>query len=270
MRPQVLILAGDGINCENETARAFELAGASASIRHINEIISIPSRLLDYDGLALPGGFSFGDDLGSGQIMAIKIRAKLMNEWNAFIGARRPVIGICNGFQILTKLGALPGGQHGRVMALANNIQGTFINRWVTLEVDEKSPCLWTKNLRSRQFELPIRHGEGRVVFDESSHLRVLNSLESNGQIPLRYTEDVNGSTARIAGICDPTGCVFGLMPHPEANVINLTHPVLGQGTRRFEEGNGLALFRNAVFYMKERQRDIPDQMFLSSPGVLG
>src|SRR4051812_35674067 len=143
--PLFIIVAGDGINCERETARAVELAGGSAKIIHINDLLDAPEILKSADGLAIPGGFSFGDELGSGQIMALKIRHRLNEAFYGLVRQKKPVIGICNGFQVLVKLGLLPyPDAKERIIALAPNEQGQFINRWVEMDVKE-SVCLWTK-----------------------------------------------------------------------------------------------------------------------------
>lgn len=225
MKPKVLVLTGDGINCERDTARAFNLAGADAAIVHCNDLLENPSSLHKFQALAFPGGFSFGDDLGSGQVLSLKLSLQLGDELRVFVEARRPVIGICNGFQALTKLGLLPEPFGVRTMALARNSQGHFINKWVDLEVEKNSICIWTRDLGGESFPLPIRHGEGRVVFTKGEEEAVHRRLSQAGQIALRYGEEVNGSFARIAGVCDPTGLVFGLMPHPEAAISLLQHP---------------------------------------------
>lgn len=241
MKPSFLILCGDGINCERETAKAFELAGAAARIVHINDVLETPVMLREFQGLAIPGGFSFGDELGSGQIMALKIRHKLGDAFFDFVAAGKPVIGICNGFQVLVKLGLLPFPKTlDRALALAPNLGGGFIDRWVALDVDKKSVCRWTEGLE--RLELPIRHGEGRIVFRDE---KLYAQLQAAGQIPLSYAEDVNGSHGRIAGLCDPTGMVLGLMPHPEAHVRSATYKTPAR--EYMKDGDGLALFSNIV-----------------------
>jgi phosphoribosylformylglycinamidine synthase len=255
MKPSVLVLTGDGINCERETARAFSLAGADPKIVHINDLLENPKSMASYQAMAFPGGFSFGDDLGSGQVLALKISLQLGDELKEFVHAKKPVIGICNGFQALTKLGLLPEPFGVRSMALARNTSGHFMNRWVGLEAEKNSVCIWTKNLTENgaAFGLPARHGEGRVVFRKGEEEVIHRALAQNGQIALRYDAEVNGSYARIAGICDPTGLVFGLMPHPEAAVSLLQHPLSSRLANRDGEGVGLKFFRNCVSYLQEK-----------------
>lgn len=246
--PQFLVIAGDGINCERETARALVLAGGAAQIMHINDLVAAPELLDRFGGMAIPGGFSFGDELGSGQIMALKIRHKLSDAFFDFVAAKKPVIGICNGFQVLVKLGLLPyPAKLKRVIALAPNVQGGFINRWATLDPVPTSVCKWTEGLSS--FDLPIRHGEGRVVFSDET---VYEELKKNGQIALTYREDVNGSHGKIAGLCDATGMVFGLMPHPEAYVYQATSRIAQ--AEFMAPGAGLKVFKNIVDFLSGKE----------------
>ena len=260
--PRFLVLTGDGINCAKETAWAFSLAGAEVEILHINDLLNAPDRLLDFHGLAFPGGFSFGDDLGAGQVMALKIRQYMWVELQAFLERQSPMIGICNGFQILSKLGLLPTGKLkeasvGR-MALAPNVNGTFINRWVGLQRPTHAVCKWTEGIS--EIALPIRHAEGRVVFEaqlqrpdraEAQYQR----LWAQGQIALQYQSDINGSYARIAGLTDPSGLILGLMPHPEAYLSPVHHP-----THSTEGTLGLQLFQNIVRYCRDIESRKPHQ----------
>jgi phosphoribosylformylglycinamidine synthase I len=249
---KVLVLTGDGINCERETSRAFALAGADPTILHCNDLLDNPRSIHQYQAIAFPGGFSFGDDLGSGQVLALKLSLLLGDELRIFVEAKKPVIGICNGFQALTKLGLLPEPFGVRTMALARNSGGHFLNRWADLEVEKNSICMWTKNLPG-PFPLPIRHGEGRVVFTKGDEEIIHRRLSTDGQVVLRYSEEINGSYARIAGVCDPTGLVFGLMPHPEAAVSLLQHPQSTRLENRTGEGVGLQFFKNCVNYLREK-----------------
>lgn len=245
-RPVFLILTGDGINCERETALAFEQAGGQTRIQHVNDLLVNPSSLQQYDGLAIPGGFSFGDDLGSGLILGLKLKYALKEELLRFVEAQKPIIGICNGFQVLTKLGLLPDYKQERQVALAQNIHGRFMNQWASMTAPDNSICVWTKGIKTIQ--LPVRHKEGRVVF---SSPEALEKLKANGQIVFRYDEDINGSTDKIAGICDSTGLIFGLMPHPEAFVFQETAPQHQQDSSR--HGEGFPIFHNIIQFCLHR-----------------
>lgn len=248
-KPLFIVMAGDGINCERETAFALEFAGAEAKIVHVNDLISTPEALASADGFAVPGGFSFGDELGSGQILALKIKHTLGERFFKLIEGKKPVIGICNGFQVLVKLGLLPyPGQEERILSLAPNVQGGFLNRWVNLEVDQQSVCLWTQGLEKELIQLPIRHGEGRIAFKQGEEKKHYDALLQQGLIPLTYTEDVNGSYGRIAALTDPSGMVLGLMPHPEAFIFKETYR---NPDAKMEKGDGALIFENIMRIMK-------------------
>jgi phosphoribosylformylglycinamidine synthase len=247
MKPKFLIIKGDGINCEVETARAFEMAMGLAKIIHINDLLENPKLLKEFQGMAIPGGFSFGDELGSGQILGLKIKHGLGQEFFKFIDDQKPIIGICNGFQVLVKLGALPHPHKERSMSLAQNSSGHFQNRWAKIEVDRKSICVWTQGLDF--LELPVRHGEGKVVFTPGKENQVFEDLRSKGQIPLTYEEDINGSYGKMAGVCDESGLILGMMPHPEAFVSMATYK--NKSENPLEKGMGLKLFENIVRHLK-------------------
>ncbi len=242
---KVIVLTGDGVNCEKETAHAFNINGAHSDIVHINDLEAKASLIHDYDIMALPGGFSFGDDLGSGKIFALKIEKFLGAEFKKFIQTKKPIIGICNGLQVLSKLGAFSDFD-GRYIGLAHNNNGKFIDQWESLEVQD-SPCIWTKGIKS--IKLPIRHGEGRFVFNQSSSelKKLTDQFIERNQIVLTYQKNPNGSHHDIAGICDATGLVFGLMPHPEAAIKAELYPGAEvTGTL------GSQLFLNAINYSLE------------------
>jgi phosphoribosylformylglycinamidine synthase subunit PurQ / glutaminase len=249
MKPKFLVLTGDGINCERETAKAFEKASASAQIMHINDLLERPKFLGEFQGLAIPGGFSFGDELGSGQILALKIRHGLDQEFLRFIDQKRPIIGICNGFQVLVKLGALPVPHKERSMSLAQNTSGHFLNRWAQLNIDKASVCKWTQGIDLPSMELPVRHGEGRIVFTKGMEESIYLELKNKGQIPFTYEEDINGSFKKIAGVCDESGLILGMMPHPEAFISNATFK--NKSDKVLENGSGLLLFENIVRYLR-------------------
>ena len=238
-KSKFLIMAGDGINCERETARAFEHAGAESIIVHVNDLVENPTRLRDFQGMALPGGFSFGDELGSGQILALKIRHGMGEEFQRFVEDAAPVIGICNGFQVLAKLGLLPFSPEDVCLSLAPNQCGHFIDAQVELAVDARCHSPWLRHFPPT-LRLPIRHGEGRVVFDQRRERAIVSRLAKNGQIPLRYSGfNPNGSVDSAAAICDERGLILGMMPHPEAAV--------DLGT-----GEGRLFFDNIVSWLEE------------------
>ena len=256
MKVKVLILYGYGINCDRETARGFELAGAAAERVHLEQLISGEKKLKEYQILALPGGFSFGDDLGAGKVLAVKIRAHLINELLEFIEEGKLFIGICNGFQVMVKLGVLPGldkNYQRQETTLTFNDSGRFEDRWVYLKVNEKSSCVWLKGVE--RLYLPVRHGEGKFIFKDE---KVKERVVSQNQIVAQYVDEKenlagypwnpNGSELSIAGICDETGRILGLMPHPEAFLFSELHP---RWTReKILAGDGLKVFQNAVNYV--------------------
>ncbi|HTL13373.1 MAG TPA: phosphoribosylformylglycinamidine synthase subunit PurQ [Bdellovibrionota bacterium] len=246
---KALVLTGDGINCEGETAEAFRLAGFEADVRHLNDLIRDRVKLdtlsSTYATLALPGGFSFGDDLESGKVLALKIRHGLGWDLHQYVDRGGLVIGICNGFQALIKMGIF-----GRDVSITHNAQGHFINTWVRA-TPQRSRCLWLRGAGT--MDVPIRHGEGRLVFPAKNRASVLSKMERQGMICLKYEGDPNGSEERIAGLCDPTGRIFGLMPHPEAAVRGTAHPSwTGQPDVAGSRGDGMLVFENAARVARE------------------
>ncbi|HTP57385.1 MAG TPA: phosphoribosylformylglycinamidine synthase subunit PurQ [Spirochaetia bacterium] len=246
MTVKVCVITGFGINADEELALAFEMAGARAQRVHEADLAGNPRLLDGYQILAFPGGFSFGDHLGSGKVFATLFRRSLGDAMEKFLRDGGLVIGVCNGFQALVKMGFLPdlAGAHSPEASLIHNDSGRFEDRWVRVGF-EKSPCVWTRGLS--EMDLPVRHGEGKFVTDSP---RVLEELESRGRVAARYLgegypDDPNGSVNHIAGICDASGKIFGLMPHPEAFLFRENHP---EWTRRPDlQGQGLAIFRNGV-----------------------
>lgn len=243
LKPKALVITGDGINCEVETAQAFRLAGFEAEIRHLNDLIAEQIReeklFPRYSALALPGGFSFGDDLTSGKVLALKIRHGLGWELSRYAERGGLVIGICNGFQALIRLGIF-----GKDVSITHNAGGKFINTWVKVAPNGQT-CLWLKGAGT--MDLPIRHGEGRIVISAGRRVEILGKLERKGMTCLRYEGDPNGSEEGLAGLCDASGRILGLMPHPEAFVRWTAHPewTLAPG-RANAPGQGLGLFENA------------------------
>jgi len=256
---QALVLTGFGINCDAETENALARAGAKTQRVHLNDLIARPDMLDSRHILAIPGGFSFGDDVASGKILANRLRYKLGAPIKRFIADGKLAIGICNGFQVMVKMGILPlfDGEFVQETTLTNNDSGRFENRWVCLATDAATKCVWLRGID--RLELPVRHGEGKFIPRDDA---VLERLRANGMVALRYcTADgapargvfpanPNGAIDDIAGICDPSGRIFGLMPHPEAYVERTHHP---RWTREVlpEEGAGLQVFRNAVEYAR-------------------
>ncbi len=258
---KALVLLAAGVNCDRETALAFEQAGAAADRVHINDLIERPDLLADYQILALPGGFSFGDDIASGQVLARKLKYRLAGPIKDFTAAGRLVIGICNGFQVLVKLGLLPAlrtdpkapsGAFEQQASLTFNSSAKFEDRWVYLQTDPASKCVFTRGL-TEPIYLPVRHGEGRFVINDEG----LAALKAAGQVALRYVDaggrsagypaNPNGSIDDIAGVCDPTGRIFGLMPHPEVFTRPTHHPRWTRGEG--DPPDGIRIFQNAVGY---------------------
>lgn len=237
--PRALVIRAQGINCDRELCRAFEIAGARVDLVHLDGLIREPSRLDGYELIGFPGGFSYGDDIASGRIFAARVRERLYPQLREAIERGCCVIGVCNGFQVLVQVGLLPGpvsgpwpveGPPAQVCALTENEGARFMDRWVAVEVNRESPCVWTRGLGEGLSEqeaphamrLPIAHGEGRFVVRDAE---TLGRLESGGLVAMRYAEPVNGSTNDIAGVCDRSGRVFGLMPHPERFLEWNRHP---------------------------------------------
>ncbi len=219
--PRALVLSGDGINCASETAHGLELAGFSAVVSHSSDLLANPSELAGASLLALPGGFSFGDEIASGKVLAVKIRHKMLELLHQYIDKGGLVLGICNGFQTLVQLGLLPNSDKRDVptVSLRHNASGKFINRWVEMSVNQNTPFL--NSLQT--ISLPIRHGEGRIQMKPDASADEIAFVQN--QTALTYNLDVNGSFERIAALTNAKGNVFGLMPHPEAFVRHSQHP---------------------------------------------
>ena len=274
MGVRALVLRTAGTNCDAETQFAWEQAGASADRVHINRLIEEPKRLRQYQVLTIPGGFSYGDDIAAGKIFANQLVHHLADVLHEFLANDRLVLGICNGFQVLVKCGLLPGSKEGKLTfaqkaTLTNNDSGLFEDRWVHLRTDT-SRCAFLK--KGEVLYLPVAHGEGKFVPGPDLPLE---ALDKAGQAALRYVRpsqpkrllrrsrlgpdgkagagfpwNPNGSVGDIAGICDPTGRILGLMPHPERHASPWQHP---QWTRlgAQESGDGLAVFKRGVAYFK-------------------
>ena len=248
--PRVLILHANGTNRDHDAALACELAGGSPEIVHINQLLAGERMLLDYHMLVVPGGFSYGDDLGAGMLWGLDLRARLQDSLEAFIADGRPVLGICNGFQTLVKAGVLPGEPVGRQVTLTYNAHDQFECRWVYLQPNPASPSLFLHEVET-PFYVPVAHGEGRVLAaDDATAERLwhqglvgLRYVTADGK-PAGYPANPNGSLLNIAGLSNPAGNVFGLMPHPENHVFAWQHPRWHRG----EQGmDGLRLFQNGI-----------------------
>ncbi|MBI4655651.1 MAG: phosphoribosylformylglycinamidine synthase I [Elusimicrobia bacterium] len=246
MKPKAIILRGPGTNCDIETFSSFRHAGAAPELVHINKLVSGEKNLLDYSILALPGGFSYGDDISAGKIFAVKIR-KLAGNIKKFIHEGRPVIGICNGFQVLVKTGFLPENKkHKQVSTLYTNECGHFLAKWVKLKVNKKSPCIFTKNLPD-EIELPIAHGEGKFIVEDK---KIMDEILNENLCSLTYVENPNGSMHDIAGITNKKGNCFGLMPHPERNLFIWQNPDRKTPIKEIQAA-GYQIFKNSVDYAK-------------------
>jgi phosphoribosylformylglycinamidine synthase len=244
MTVNVLVLSGDGLNCERESARAFNYEDTKSRIIHINDLIESPATLHDYDIFFIPGGFSFGDDLGSAKVLASKIRMFLLPDLHEFIRQRKPVLGVCNGFQALIKLGVFNSKDHEYKISLTQNSSGKFINRWEEFEV-KKTNCVWIPDSLS-SISMPIRHGEGRFKGADEC----VDKLIKENQVVFKYSCNPNGSDHSIAGICDPSGVVLGLMPHPESATNSYGRPLKHKSSQLCD-----VIFKQAINYSNIRNK---------------
>ena len=266
--PRALVLRAPGTNCDQEMLRGFTLAGAAADLLHLDALCRDPAILDRYHLVGFPGGFSYGDDIASGRIFAMRARERLWPAFRRALDRHVPIIGACNGFQVLVQLGLLPGPDLGQPwpsdqppaqsVALTDNASARFLDRWVGFTVEAAAPCIWTQNLtldlpaaaHTEACLLPIAHGEGRLVAPSPT---ILDHLERSHRVALRYTVDVNGSANRIAGLCDASGLVFGLMPHPERYLDWTRHPYWTRLDPTWRSGPtpGLRMFQNAVAHAR-------------------
>ncbi len=268
--PRIIVLRAPGTNCDVETAFAFEAAGGRADRVHVFRLLEQPRVLQDYQVLCIPGGFSYGDDVGAGAILGQALRGRLGEVLGEFLHGDRLVLGICNGFQVLMRAGILPGGAaqwpppEVPAATLTWNDNGRYTACWVHLAANSRRSVF----LRGiDRLELPVAHGEGKIVVRDSA---LLKTWRDAGQIALAYCApekpgsapcdspqslpfplNPNGSMADIAGLCDESGRVLGLMPHPERHVSPWQHPQWTRRTNHPDEGAGMKLFRNAVDYFR-------------------
>jgi len=256
MKPPVCVLRTDGTNCDLETAWAFEKCGGAPQLVHVNELRTGSRKLADFGLLVIPGGFSYGDDVHSGKILAVELTSFLREALAEFVSRGRPVLGICNGFQVLVRTGLLPYARIGEIAAtLMANDSGRFECRWVRMRVEGES--VFTRGLKGRTVTFQAAHGEGKFYAPPET----LADIEASGQVAFRYVDrsgaptaaypdNPNGSLNAIAGLTDPSGLILGLMPHPERFVETTQHPNWRRGLEG--EPDGLALFRNAIRYARE------------------
>lgn len=261
-KPRICILRTAGTNCDKETYFAFLKAQGAPELVHINELINKQKLLDDYQILSLPGGFSYGDDLGAGKILANELKFKLIDDIIKFVQEGKLIIGICNGFQVLVKSGLLAANtQLKQDVSLIINDSGKFEDRWVYLKAQSEKrktqKCVWTEGLPEVIY-LPVAHGEGKFIVEDKA---TLEKLRRNQQIVFQYCDEQgnfsgyphnpNGSEDNIAGICDETGRILGLMPHPERH-IEVSHHPRGLEFPKKQEGDGLQIFRNGIEYAKK------------------
>ena len=253
VRVRTLILRAPGTNCDVETAFAFEQAGSVVDSAHVNQLVRGEKLLSHYQILVIPGGFTYGDDVSAGKILANELRLKLGEDIQRFVDRGGLILGICNGFQVLVKAGVLPrpgeGNRHR--LTLAVNDSNRFECRWVYLRVNQKSPCIFTRGIST--IYLPVAHGEGKVVAEAEAVDKinvVLRYADDRGNVRAGYPYNPNGSVDNIAGICDASGRIFALMPHPERFIHWTQHPRWAREAPR-QRGDGFGIFLNAVAWVK-------------------
>ncbi len=260
-KPRALVLRTAGTNCDLETKFAFDLAGAITELAHINWLAASDSPLANVQILALPGGFTYGDDIAAGKILATQLMHSMRKHLQDFIFSGGVIIGICNGFQALVKTGLLPDARilpaADRSLTLTHNDSGKFEARWIRLRSPHNTVSIFASG--DEALEMPVAHGEGKLVARDP---QVIKELIENGQVVYRYAspsggapvypDDPNGSVDNIAGICDKTGRVLGLMPHPERYIVGYQHPRWTREKRENREGDGMRLFRRAVEYFRK------------------
>ncbi len=249
MVPEALVLRVAGVNCQYETAFALKQAGFKTAIAHLNSVTNKSVLLKKFSILVVPGGFSFGDYLGSAKVLANQLKLLLKDDITDFISGGNLVLGICNGFQALVKCGLLPAFDapfEAQSVTLTFNDSMHFQDEWIEMQALRESKCIFTAGIE--KIECPINHGEGKFVPRDEN---VLSQLYENRLVALKYVRNPNGSVDGIAGICDKTGRVFGLMPHPEKHLFAINHP---QSTRSGATGfgDGFAIFKNAFDYCKK------------------
>jgi phosphoribosylformylglycinamidine synthase I len=248
---KTLILRAPGTNCDEETAFAFEQAGSAVDSAHINQLVRRDKLIANYQILVMPGGFTYGDDVSGGKILANELKLKLGEDIQRFVEQGGLILGICNGFQVLVKAGILPPVEDSQQLTLAGNDSNRFECRWVYLKINQKSPCIFTKGIDAMY--LPVAHGEGKIMAEKETLAKlnvVARYADAWGDIKAGYPHNPNGSADNIAGICDATGRIFSMMPHPERFIHWTQHPRWTREKPR-QHGDGLAIFLNAVDWVK-------------------
>lgn len=262
---KVLILRTAGTNCDQETKVAFELLGVAVKLQHVNEFVKGRDKMYNYQVIAFPGGFTYGDDVAAGAVLANELKMKLKEQLEKFLRKNGLIIGICNGFQALVKTGILPGSKNWRQeVSLGCNDSGKFEDRWVYLKkpkiknqkLKAEDKCVWTQGI-DEVIYLPVAHGEGKFIPKDK---RILEDLRDRGKIVFQYCDKTsklssypdnpNGSVEHIAGICDDTGRIFGLMPHPERFVFKTQHPRWTRGEANGPVPDGLKIFKNGIEFL--------------------
>lgn len=258
-KPKVLVLKADGTNCDVEMAHAFKLAGGDPKIVHVNELRNGREKMIDYQIIAFPGGFAYGDDIVSGKILAIELTSFFKDQLKKFIERKdTAIIGACNGFQVLVRTGLLPFRKIGDMdVTLTNNDSGHFECRWIRGKVEENSRCVFLKGMEGKIATYTTAHGEGKFFTTsdklreiENQHLVAFRYVDENGNPTQQYPKNPNGSLNAIMAICDTTGRILGIMPHPERFVRPEQHPNWRRG--KIESPDGLPLFENIVKFVKE------------------
>jgi phosphoribosylformylglycinamidine synthase I len=265
---KVCVMRVGGTNCDAETKRSFEELGVQAQVVHVNDVVK-RKCLLEYDALILPGGFSYGDYVRAGAIWAKWTMAKLSREVKAFVDENRPILGICNGFQVLVEAGLLPGFEGISAYpeaALATNVPSGYNCRWVSIKHENKGNCVFTRKIpKGRVLRVPVAHSEGRFIFAKEKEKRNLERLRVNDQLVFRYCRkdgeyaygefpvNPNGSFHDIAGICNPEGTIFGLMPHPERAFYWWQQPDWTRQKQMLQYSDGKLIFESLVSYLEKK-----------------
>ncbi|MFH1925892.1 MAG: phosphoribosylformylglycinamidine synthase I [Chloroflexota bacterium] len=251
---KTIVLRAPGTNCDAETVFAFEQAGSAVDLVHVNQLIRHERQLADYQILVIPGGFTYGDDIAAGKVLANELQLKLGGDIRRFFEAGGLILGICNGFQVLVKAGFLPDPHNDGQprVTLAANDSGKFECRWIHLAVNQESPCVFTREMESMY--VPVAHGEGKFVAgtDILTDINVVvRYADEQGDTEAGYPHNPNGSVGNIAGICDSSGRIFALMPHPERHIRGTQHPQWTRlGARQY--GDGFPIFQNAVSWVQQ------------------